>query len=394
MIKNNHSTIIDFGSRELRLGVFDNKLSKLFFQSKEISQKDNYEEYLKSINFLIREAENKVSAHLENITVLYDTSEIFTIDLSIKKKMDQKIIFKDVYSSIILEANQLIKDCYINKKIIHLIIKKYIVNDKEFLNMPDEMSKLNSLILEIKFICLPYNLYKNVIETFKKNNLKILNFFSSSLVKSFKYIDFFKENKFVAFLDIGLDRTTIIFFINQKLECLNSIPIGGNHITKDISQIMKLSLDESEKLKKTFNRSEIDFSYSETDSNDNTDIIKKIIGKNISIDLLKKVVLTRVEEIIELSFKGISVSNNIEKQHNLNLVLIGNGAKIFNKNSFQIEDKYNFKEINYYEENDLEICTAGLMFEKNFIDEDPQKLKKKQKKLGFFHRFFNIFGNG
>ena len=40
---NNYSTIIDFGSSELRLGVFDNKLSKLFFQSKNISQKDNYE---------------------------------------------------------------------------------------------------------------------------------------------------------------------------------------------------------------------------------------------------------------------------------------------------------------------------------------------------------------
>ncbi len=130
MKKNNYSTVIDFGSSELRLGVFDNKLSKLFFQSKDISQKDYFEEYLKSINFLIREAENKISAHLENITVLYDTSEIFTIDLSIKKKLDQKIIFKDVYSSIILEANQLIKDCYINKKIIHLIIKKYIINDK------------------------------------------------------------------------------------------------------------------------------------------------------------------------------------------------------------------------------------------------------------------------
>ena len=84
----------------------------------------------------------------------------------------------------------------------------------------------------------------------KKNNLKILNFFSSSLVKSYKYIDLFKENKFVAFLDIGLDRTTIIFFINQKLEFFNSIPIGGNHISKDISQIMKLNFDESEKLKK------------------------------------------------------------------------------------------------------------------------------------------------
>ena len=394
MQKDNYSTIIDFGSSELRLGVFDDKFSKLFFQSKDISQKDNYEEYSKSINFLIREAENKISTHLENITVLYDTSKIFTIDLSIKKKLDQKTIFKDICSSIILEANQLIKDCYINKKIIHLIIKKYIINDKEFLNIPNKIPKLNSVILEIKFICLPYNQYKNVFETFKKNNLKVINFFSSSLVKSFKYIDFFKENKFVAFLDIGLDRTTIIFFINQKLDCLNSIPIGGNHISKDISQIMKLSLDESEKLKKTFNKSEIDFSYSEADSSDNTDIIKKIIGKNISIDLLKKVVLTRVEEIIELSFKGMNISKNIDKKQNLNLVLIGNGSKIFNRNSFQIEDKYNFKEINFYEENDIEICEAGLMFEENFKDENPQKLKKNQKTLGLFHRFFNIFGNG
>ena len=71
---------------------------------------------LKSINFLIREAEKKISSHLENITVLYDTSEICTIDISIKKKLDQKIIFKDVCSSLILEANQLIKNCYLIKK--------------------------------------------------------------------------------------------------------------------------------------------------------------------------------------------------------------------------------------------------------------------------------------
>jgi len=393
MKKNNYSTIIDFGSSELRLGVFDNKLSKLFFQSKDIYQKDNYEEYLKSTNLLIRDAENKISTHLKNITVLYDTSNIFTIDLSIKKKLDQKIIFKEICSSIILEANQLIKDCYINKKIVHLVIKKYIINDKEFLNMPNEIPNLDSVILEIKFICFPYNEYNNVFEIFRKNNLKIINFFSSSLIKSLKYIDNFKENKFVSFLDIGLNRTTIFLFIDQKLDSLNSIPIGGNHISKDISQIMKLSPEESEELKKTFNKSEIDFSYSDTNSSDNADIIKKIIGRNISIDLLKKVVLTRVEEIIELSFKGMNISKNFDKKQDLNLVLIGNGSKIFNKNSFQIEDKYNFKEINFYEENDIEICKAGLIYEKNFKDEDLQKFKKNQKKIGFFHRFFNFFEN-
>ena len=393
MKKNNYQTIIDFGSSELRLAVFNNKLSKLYFKSKFISQKKNYEEYSKSINFLIREAEEKISSHLENITVLYDTSEICTIDLSIKKKLDQKTIFKDVCSSAILEANQLIKDCYFDQKIIHLIIKKYIINNQEFLNIPNELPEdLNSVILEIKFICLPYNQYKNIFEIFKKNNIKILNFFSSSLVKSFQYVDLFK-NKFVAFLDIGLDRTTIIFFVNQKLDSFNSISIGGNHISNDISQIMKLSLEESEELKKTFNRSEIDFSYNSTDSKNDTNVIKKIIGKNISIDLLKKVVLSRIEEIIELSFKSINISNNIDKKQNLNLVLIGKGSKIFNKNSFHIEDKYNFKEINFYDENDFEICKAGLKFKTNFQNTNPQKLKKNQKKLGFFHRFFNLFGN-
>ena len=394
MRKNNYSTIVDFGSSELRLGVFDNNLSKIFFYSKSISQKNNYEEYSKLINFLIKEAENKISSHLENITVLYDTSEICTIDLSIKKKLDQKIIFSDVCSSIILEANQIIKNYYIDKKVVHLIIKKYIINDKEFLNIPEEIPELNSVILEIKFICLPYDEYKKVFETFKKNNLKIINFFLSSLVKSFQYINLFKKNKLVAFLDIGLDRTSIIYFQNQKLDCLNSIPIGGSHISKDISQILKLSLEESEELKKAFNKSEIDFSYNGSDLKDNTEPIKKFIDKNISVDLLKKVVLARIEEIIKLSFRSISISSNIYKQQNLNLVLIGQGSKILNKNSFQIEDIHNFKEINFYEENDFEICKAGLMFEKNFQNEDLQKIKKNQKKLGFFHRFFNIFGNG
>ena len=156
---------------------------------------------------------------------------------------------------------------------------------------------------------------------------------------------------------------------------------------------MKLNLEDSEKLKKTFNKSETDFSDSEKISTDNADIIKKIIGKNISIDLLKKVISTRIEEIIELSFKAMGISENINKKQNLNLVLIGNGSKIFDKNSFQIEDKYNFKEINFYEENNLDICKAGLIFEKNFLDEDQKNLKKNQKKLGFFHKFFNIFGN-
>jgi len=393
MSKDKYSSVIDFGSSELRLGVFNENQSKLYFNSKKIFQKNNYDEYLEKIKLLIRDAESKISTHLENITVLYDSSDVFTIELSIKKKFEQKITLKDFCSSIVLEAKQLIKNSYTNKKIIHSIVRKYIINDNEFLKIPEKIFEKDSVILEIIFICLPYYQYKNVIEIFKKNNLNILRFFSSSLVKSFKYINSFKNNKFVIFLDIGLDRTTLIFFDQQRFVSLNSIPIGGNHISKDISQIMKLNIDESESLKKSFNKSEIDFSYDDESSDENKDIVKKIIGKNISIDLLKKVVLARIEEIIKLSLKDINIRKINDKTQNLNLVLIGNGSKIFNKNSFQLDNKYNFKEINFYEENDHEICEAGLIFKEKFKEVNKEKFTKYQNKMGFFQRFFNIFGN-
>ena len=393
MSKDKYSSVIDFGSSELRLGVFNENQSKLYFNSKKIIQKNNYDEYLEKIQLLIRDAESKVSTHLENLTVLYDSSDIFTIELSIKKKLEQKITLKDFCSSIVLEAKQLIKNSYPNKKIIHSIVKKYIINDNEFLNIPEKIFKKDSVILEIIFISLPYYKYKNVREIFKKNNLNILSFFSSSLVKSFKYINYFKNNKFVSFLDIGLDRTTLILFDQQRFNSLKSIPIGGNHISKDISQIMKLNIDESESLKKSFNKSEIDFSYDDESSDGNKNIVKKIIGKNISIDLLKKVVLARIEEIIKLSLKDINIRKINDKTENLNLVLIGNGSKIFNKNSFQLDNKYNFKEINFYEENDHEICEAGLIFKEKFKEINKEKFKKYQNKMGIFQRFFNIFGN-
>ena len=115
MSKNNFSTIIDYGSTCVRIGVFDKNLEQLCISSKDIDEKNNYEEHLKSINFLVKEVEKKISNHLENIIVLYDSSKIYSIDLSIKKNFDQKILVMDVSSSIILEANQLIKNNYSTK---------------------------------------------------------------------------------------------------------------------------------------------------------------------------------------------------------------------------------------------------------------------------------------
>ncbi len=389
MNKNKYSTIIDYGSSNFRLGIFNENLENLYISSKAVVEKNDYNEHFSSINFLIKDAEKKISNHIENIVVLYDDKDISSVDLSIKRDFDQKIFIDDIYSSIILEANQLIKNNYINKKIIHVIIVKNIIDSKEYTKKFNENLKAKSIILEIKFICLNEKKFNQVSDVFKKCNLKIINFFCSSYVKSLSYVDSFND-KLVSLLDIGFERSTLLIFNKKKLIHMNSIPIGGNHITKDISNVLKLDINDSEMIKKAFNKSENEFSYYQK-INESSDFIKQITDNSISIDILKKVVLARIEEIFDLIFKDLVNLNDFNNYENSLLVLTGNGSKLFDKNSFHLSDKYSFKEINYYEEEDLEICKSGLKSEISLGKEDIKIFTKNQIKPGIFERFFNFF---
>ncbi len=390
MNKNKFLTIIDYGSSMIRIGVFNNNLNNFYVSSKEIDKKNNSEEKYKIVSSLVKEAEKKISNYLDNIIVLYDSPEIYSIDLSIRKDFDQPIIIKDIYSSIILEANQLINNNYINSKIIHVISLKNIIDGKEFDKKFNKNLKARSIIVEIKFICLPIEKYNKVINVFRKNNLELSNLYCSSYVKSLSYIESLKNHKLVSFLDIGFERSTLLLFNYNKLIFIKTIAIGGNHITKDISNVLKLNIDVSENIKKALNKTENEFSY-DKNINENNDLIKEIMENNISIDILKKVVLARIEEIFELIFKEANILENFNVRSNCLLVLTGNGSKLFDKNSFHLDDKYSFKDLSFYEENDSEICKSGLKFDINLNHKEVEIVKKNQRKTGIFEKFFNFF---
>ena len=116
-------------------------------------------------------------------------------------------------------------------------------------------------------------------------------------------------------------------------------------------------------------------------------ITQEIINKNISLDLLKKVILYRVQEIIDLTFKKSKVSSHKTIIEDAELFLIGEGSKLFNNNSFYLNDRFAFKSINFYSDTDVQICKCGL---ENKISnyELPKIINKKQ---GIFEKFFNFF---
>ncbi len=389
MINKKINTVIDLGNSAIRLSIFDEKNKNIFSLIEEVEYLSEENNQLKSLKKIIRKSEKEISSHIDNIILLIDKSNILIIDLSIKKKVDQIQSSDEIQQSAILDCYQIITQSYKNKKIINFLINKIFIDEIEVNELKNNLKDKSYIIFQFKILCLPNDTLFNIKKVFTDNNVNIKNIFCSSLVRSNSYLNYFKNEIFTAFLDIGLNRSTLILYKEKKLAYINNVSIGSHNITKDISYILKLNVDESEKIKKIFNKSETDFSFSDENYPEEK-IHKKLISKNISIDLLKKVILARVDEIFNLLFSDVQNSIQNLSKEKLLLVLIGRGSKLFDENSFNFESIENFKDIIFYEENDMEICKLGLKYgsEQNIKIENSKKFIKKQ---GIFEKFFNLF---
>ena len=87
---NEFDAIIDFGSKNLKLGVFNTDLENIYSSKQEIvSSKENLN-LDKSLTTLIKDAEKYLSSHIGNVIVLYDSTQYYSIDLCIKKFLIKK----------------------------------------------------------------------------------------------------------------------------------------------------------------------------------------------------------------------------------------------------------------------------------------------------------------
>ncbi|MBD1145846.1 hypothetical protein IDH13_02990 [Pelagibacterales bacterium SAG-MED34] len=380
---NNFDAILDVGSKNLKLGVFNNENKNIYSAKKIIN--DTFE---KSLNILVRDAEKYLSSHIDDVVVLYDSPKYYSLEISIKKVFDYSTSIKKIYNDLIQEAHFLISRNNFKDQVIHLIINNIIVDENKTLDKITNDFKIKSLVLEIKFICLNKILIENITNKFKNNNLKILNLYCTSYVKAYSFKKQLVSKDYLYFIDIGFERSSGFIFNNNKFESFKSIPIGGNNITKDISKILKLSIEYSEDLKIKFNRSENDISFIKNSTNE-INPFSETIEKNISIDLLKQIIVARLDEIIELSILDSASIKNLNSLSKHKLIITGGGSLLL-PNNYNLSINKIFSELVSYDENDSLVCETGLDYHKS-NESFHIKIREKFKKSGFFENFFNLF---
>ena len=299
----------------------------------------------------------------------------------LKKNSDGQKYSKNDINSLLNESKSLIQKNYFNKKIIHMIVKKFIFDDQEYFEIPNEEINYNTLVIELKFICFDNQVWKNLQASFSKNYLNIDNLYCSSYVRSSSYNSLFNDFNKKVILDIGYGKSSITVFQDNRILYFNILPVGGRHITNDISILLKINQAEAEMLKKNLNQSEITFE-------NKIDKIKK----TDSSDLSNQVIFARVDEIIKLNLADEYFNAFFRNKENCILIFIGDGSKILNKNSIYLEEKFDFfNEISFFEENTNLICESGFNFVQSENSQEVSFQTKKRKNKGFFEKFFHFF---
>ncbi len=387
MNEKNLKVFIDFGSSKVRLGIFnkDNPKNIISLEEKCISNFDNEgfdidisKEVIKN---LIKLGEKRIEKHINKINLMIDTPDMFSVDISLKKNFDVKKNVQDDIQSVLQEAKNIVQKNYFNKKIIHMIVKKYLFDEKIFYEIPDKKLNYKSLVLEIKFICISKEIWEKLESSFNENYLTIENVYCSSYVRSANYNKSFENYKKKVIIDIGYKKSAIVIFEDKRLLYFNIIPVGGKHITNDISILLKISSDKAEALKKNLNKSETTF----LDKSLQNDESQKP-------ELANQIIFARVDEIIKLNLTNEYFNQFFDKNDFCALIFIGEGSNILNKNSIYLEEKFDFfNEISVYEENSSTICESGYNFNKSYNFQEVNFFQKKQKNKGFFEKIFHFF---
>lgn len=216
-----------------------------------------------------------------------------------------------------------------DREIIDIIPEQFIVDGYDEIKDPVGMVGVR-LEVDANLIVASCTTVQNIIRSVQKAGLIVDGIIVEPLGTSSVILNEDEKELGTALIDVGAETTDISIFKKGSLIYTKVIPVGGNHITNDISIILKISSADAEKIKKQYGVASVNMIK-------NDDIIKinNIAGKG-----QKEVHLMDVAQIIDarLSEMFCLIRKELENSGSLNSLAAGiviTGGGLFNIKGIQ-----------------------------------------------------------
>jgi len=353
-----------------------------------------------AVRSCISDAEKKAKISLKKINVIFEQPDFLCTKFSKHKKIYGSKIHKDDIEFLLKEAKKQLVLNDRRQSIIHIFNHNYIVDGKNFIEEPIDVYA-DSLTHEVTFITIPKNNLKNINQVFINCDIEIERLISRNFTLGVQLLSYQELQFGSAIVDLGFEKISFGLFKNLALVHSITFPIGINHITKDISKVCSLNLDESEKI-----RNSIDFSFEDNKKLfDENNYLKNIyfINSNfrkISKNLIINVIKARLDEISDVLKKQLIVPG-FNLTSGINLSLAGGGSNLFNIEKYFINffgpnvkkvDK-NSVEIDKKVEKNFDSCLGAIKIIKDGWETEaiPKIGGKDIEKKGLFAKIFGIY---
>ncbi|MEG0579729.1 MAG: cell division protein FtsA, partial [Niameybacter sp.] len=216
-----------------------------------------------------------------------------------------------------------------DKEIIDIIKEQYIVDGYGDIKDPIGMKGVR-LEVDVNLVVASCTTVQNIIRSVEKSGLKLDGIILEPLGTSMITLSEDEKELGVALVDIGSDTTDISIYKKGSLESAKVIPVGGGHITSDISMVCKISSTDSENIKRQYG-----VATSSLVKPDETVTISALGGKGkkeVSLYEVAQVMEARIAEILYLIRDAI---DEADYEDNLAAGIVITGGGLFNIKGIQ-----------------------------------------------------------
>jgi cell division protein FtsA len=200
-----------------------------------------------------------------------------------------------------------------NMDVIHVIPQEYVVDGNDGIKDPIGMSGVR-LEVDVHIIAGAQGPLQNLRRCARDAGVEVDGMVVQALASGLAVLDEGENEVTTLLIDIGGGTTDVGVFRRGTLAHSAVIPLGGDHITQDISQLLRIPPDEAERVKKRYGVAIPDLADRE--------VVLEVANPNYTTSLttfeLAQVIRPRVIEILDL------VKQNIEQRMGALELLAGN----------------------------------------------------------------------
>ncbi len=193
-----------------------------------------------------------------------------------------------------------------DKEIIHIIPWEFIVDEQDGIIDPYGMTGVR-LEVDAHLVTGSITAIQNVTKCVNRAGFNVQDFVLNSLASAEACLSEDEKEVGVLLMDIGGGTTDVILFVNGSIRYSAVFPIGGKHVTRDISLGLRIPDNIAERTKLDFGCTSL--KLPNTDANIEIPGIGGRNSKLVPHSILCDIIEPRMEEIFDIVYRDIVKEN-------------------------------------------------------------------------------------